>query len=263
MIRRTLLGALALLFVLPTSSNAQPDDLKFKTFRNRRTSLILRNCPLVEGAARVRITRRGARVRLMPRSLNREEYRIGTRYRHWACGMDATGDVVLYARARRATDPVVTINPSLSDFAERGGNGGGNNGGGEGGVTGCRSFRAFPTKDFIYKTVGSNHFTDVRRYTIGLIVRPGTVGEPRATCLNGRDTKGNIVVKLGQYARGEYQWDVRYYAGVGCGSSTPYNGKTVAARARKNTGDDDIYLEADGVCYGPFDADTCIGSAQC
>ena len=113
----------------------------------------------------------------------------------------------------------------------------------------------------IYKTIGSNHFTDIRRNTIGLVIKAGGVG-PFPNCVAALDTKGNQVAVLGLYAKGA-GWAARYYAGIGCGSGTPYNGSRVASIARSNTGSSSIYMNFGTVCYGPIDANQCIGSGQC
>jgi hypothetical protein len=129
-------------------------------------------------------------------------------------------------------------------------------------VSKCRSVRPLPSSH-IYKTIGSTHFSpsDVRRNTIGVVIRPGGVG-PFPTCITAVDTKGNVLAKLGLYARGG-KWAARYYAGIGCGTDTPLGGSAVAARAREATGSEEILLSFDSVCYGPFDASQCVGSSQC
>lgn len=114
---------------------------------------------------------------------------------------------------------------------------------------------------FVYKTIGSSHFNDIRRNTIGLVIRSGGAG-PFPPCIEAIDTAGNVIAKLGLYATGN-GWAARYYAGIRCGASTPYNGAAVAERARSNTGASNIYLKFDSVCYGPIDASRCIGSSQC
>jgi hypothetical protein len=148
---------------------------------------------------------------------------------------------------------VVGTNPS-SD-----GNGAGN-GGSTGGVAQCSSMVGWPS-GHIYKTIGSEHFFDVRRNTIGVVVRPGGRG-PFPSCVDAIDTSGNVLARLGLYERGN-GWEARFYAGIGCGSSTAFNGATVASKARANTGSSQIYMNFGGVCYGPIDAGSCIGSSQC
>jgi hypothetical protein len=114
---------------------------------------------------------------------------------------------------------------------------------------------------YVYKTVGSHHFTDVRRNTIGVVIKPGGRG-PFPGCVNVIDTSGNVVAKLALYAKGA-GWAARYYAGVGCATSTPLNGAAVAAKARAKTGSSKVYLNFGGNCYGPIEASKCIGSAHC
>jgi hypothetical protein len=150
-----------------------------------------------------------------------------------------------------------------------GSSGGGTSGGGSGSDSGessgrsvsqCSSVIAWPN-GHVYKTIGSEHFFDVRRNTIGIVVRPGGRG-PFPSCVQAIDTAGNVVAQLGLYARGA-GWEARYYAGVGCGTGTPFNGASVASKARANTGSPRIYMNFGGVCYGPIDAGVCIGSNQC
>ena len=151
---------------------------------------------------------------------------------------------------------VVGVDSSVDDSS--GGSGGGGSSGG--GVSQCSSILGWPG-GHIYKTIGSEHFFDVRRNTIGIVVRPGGRG-PFPSCAEAIDTEGNVIARLGLYERGN-GWEARYYAGVGCGTDTPLNGASVAARARGNTGSSRVYMNFGGVCYGPIDASTCIGSKQC
>jgi hypothetical protein len=153
---------------------------------------------------------------------------------------------------------VVGVDPS-SGGSGSGSSGGGNSSGG-GSVSQCSSIVGWPG-GHIYKTIGSEHFFDVRRNTIGIVVKPGGRG-PFPSCVDAIDTSGNVIAKLSLYERGN-GWAARYYAGIGCGAGTPFNGAAVAAKARANTGSSRIYMNFGGVCYGPIDASTCIGSNQC
>lgn len=146
------------------------------------------------------------------------------------------------------------------------GNNGGNNGGNEGepppaGNDACSSVVSWPSSH-IYKRIGSNHFTDVRRNTAGVIIKAGGRG-PFPSCINIVDTKGNVVAMMGRYAIGEGLWAARFYSGIGCGSSTPYGGSTIASRATSNTGSPYVYANFGSVCLGPINPNSCIGSAQC
>jgi hypothetical protein len=164
--------------------------------------------------------------------------------------------------------PVDEINVAVLGAASGDNSGGSTGGGGSDGGSGggsiaqCSSVAAWPGSH-IYKTIGSNHFSpgDVRRNTIGLVIRPGGRG-PFPSCINAVDSAGTVVAKLGLYSRND-GWAARYYAGIGCGAGTPFNGSAVASRARANTGSSSIYMNFDGVCFGPIDASTCLGSSQC
>lgn len=137
-------------------------------------------------------------------------------------------------------------------------NGGGGSGGGS--VASCSSIRQWPSS-YIYKTIGSKHFNDIRRNTIGVIIRSGVSG-PFPNCINAVDKDGRIVAKLGLYQIGA-GWSARYYAGWGCGGSTPYNGAAVADRARSGSGSSTIYMNFAGTCYGPLEASNCRNSTSC
>lgn len=140
-------------------------------------------------------------------------------------------------------------------------NGGGNSGGETGGgLSSCSQVVSWPGSH-IYKTVGSEHFSDIRRNTIGVILKVGASG-PFPQCVSAIDTKGNVVATLGLYERG-FGWAARYYAGYGCGMGTALNGSGVASRARQNTGSPNIYVKFDSVCYGPIDASRCVNSSSC
>jgi hypothetical protein len=135
--------------------------------------------------------------------------------------------------------------------------------GGPGNVSSCSSVTSWPSASHVYKTVGSDHFSpgDPRRSSANVLIKPGGSG-PFPSCINIVDTKGNIVSKMGLYARGD-GWAARYYSGFGCGSSFAINGSAVARKAKSNTGSSNIYANFGGKCYGPIDASKCIGSKHC
>lgn len=132
--------------------------------------------------------------------------------------------------------------------------------GGDGRLVGCSKIVPWPGSH-IYKTVGSDHFSDIRKNTIGVILKLGASG-PFPQCVSAIDSKGGSLASLGLYERG-FGWAARYYAGFGCGMSTALNGSAVAARARQNTGSSNIYIKFDSVCYGPIDAARCVNSSSC
>ena len=137
-------------------------------------------------------------------------------------------------------------------------NGGGTSGGGS--VSSCSEIVPWPS-GHIYKTIGSEHFSDIRRNTVGIVLKQGARG-PYPSCVDAVDKDGRVVAKLGLYEKGN-GWAARYYAGIRCGTSTPFNGNAVAARAREGSGSSQIYMNFGSVCYGPIDASQCIGSKQC
>jgi hypothetical protein len=113
----------------------------------------------------------------------------------------------------------------------------------------------------IYKTFGSKHFSDIRRKTIGVIIKSGGSG-PFPSCIDAIDQNGNSVAKLGLYAMGG-GWAARYYAGIRCAKSTPYGGAQVASRAQSSSGSSKIYMKFNNVCYGPIEANKCANSTSC
>jgi hypothetical protein len=136
----------------------------------------------------------------------------------------------------------------------------------EGGETGgdisgkCSKIVKWPSTH-IYKTFGSKHFSDIRRKTIGLIIKSGGKG-PFPSCIDAVDKNGNSVAKLGLYAVGG-GWGARYYAGIRCAKSTPFGGAQVASRAQEKSGSSKIYMKFNNVCYGPIEASRCVGSSSC
>lgn len=125
----------------------------------------------------------------------------------------------------------------------------------------CSSIVSKWPRSHIYKTLGSKHFSDVRRNTIGIVVRSGGKG-PFPACVDALDKNGNVVAKLGLFAMGG-GWAARYYAGVLCGSGTPFGGAQVASRAQASSGSSKIYMKFNNICYGPIEANRCIGSTSC
>lgn len=234
--------AAIILFAGPALS--QPTDLTFKRAR-KNSDLTFKNCALVEGVQKITITNRGRKVNLPPAE-DREAVSLPERYRFFACGVDPVSSVVTLYAKDGLDGEVTSFVFSLADFPVD-----------ETPGPNCRDLPG----SHIYKTIGSEHFHDIRRNTIGLIVKPGGSG-PFPSCIEAKDIDGNVIAKLSLYERGN-GWAARYYAGIGCGRSTPFNGNGVGSRAKKNTGTTDIILDFGSVCYGPIDASRCIGSKQC
>ena len=233
------------LILLKQSAFAQPAQSDYKKLGNgNNASAVLTNCPLVEGVTKVKITNGGKSVSVFTLK-NRDDYNFGKKYKYFACQADG----VIYAKDAVGDAPV-TFDLSLSDFPKAENNVG----------SACGTVRSWPGSH-IYKTVGSHHFTDIRRNTIGLILKYGASG-PFPSCISVVDTKGKEVAKMGLYAKGA-GWAARYYAGVGCGGGTPFNGSSVANKAKSNTGSTKIYMDFGSTCLGPIDANQCIGSQQC
>ena len=139
--------------------------------------------------------------------------------------------------------------------------GGASGGGGVGPVAQCSRLVSWPSS-YIYKTVGSDHFTDVRRNTIGLIMKIGAPTANATSCVQVLAANGKVITSLGLYARGS-GWAARYYSGFGCGASTPVNGNAVASLARSAAGSSRIIMNIGGTCYGPIEATKCLNSSSC
>jgi hypothetical protein len=130
-----------------------------------------------------------------------------------------------------------------------------------GAVSQCKSLNPWPGS-YIYKTVGSDHFTDIRRNTVGLIMKPGAPTANATSCAQVLAANGKVLISLGLYARGA-GWAARYYSGFGCGSATPVNGNALASLARTASGSSQIIMNLGGTCYGPIEATRCINSSSC
>lgn len=252
----TVLAAVAFMSTSTAHAQSMTVTLYFTGARSR----VIQNCPIFSGVQRVKVQRGGRLLEVLPASLSRVSYNFGKAYEYVGCATNAEGVTKLFARLTKDS-PTETLTLSESDFPR------GSSGVDRGPETGslgqsCGSVKSLPGS-FIYKTIGSTHFSpgDVRRNTIGLVVEPG-VRAAWPTCLAVVDSDGNQVAALGRYEVGG-KWSARYYAGIGCGSGTPFNGARVAANARQNTGSESVYIDFGSTCYGPFEADRCVGSSQC
>ncbi len=236
---------LATVVVIPAALMAQGNELTFKKLKNKK-DLTIKNCPIVDGESRVKVDAGGKEVSLVSLK-NRDSYSLGKKkFKYFAC--DTLGN--LYAK-KKTSDTATLFDVSLTDFPKVENNLG----------KACKNVKSWPGSH-IYKTIGSHHFTDVRRNTIGLIVRRGGSG-PFPGCIDVVDSNGEVVAKMGRYATNERDWAARFYAGVGCGGGTPFNGSAIASRAKKSSGNTKIYMDVGTTCLGPIEANKCIGSAQC
>lgn len=129
----------------------------------------------------------------------------------------------------------------------------------------CKTTKPLP-KQFIYKTIGSHHFTnDCRRNTIGLIMSHGARGYG-GDCIEVFSKKGKLLAKMGNYGQGWSGGPARYYNCIGCSGGQSIDGFDLARAALKDSKSKDIYLRFSGVkntCYGPITADECVNSRGC
>lgn len=247
----SLCGLLGLLSM--SAAPAQAQDLQYQRTSAKR-SRVIQNCQVTQAISTLRVGPNGTKI-FLPRSQNRKGYKLAQRARFFACGTSTANpaQVSLFTKASR--DGAVMETPLSLDLFPQMKN---SSTGSLGSV--CSRVQGLPG-GFIYKTIGSHHFTDIRRNTIGLIAVPGT-NMSWPSCIRVLDSAGEKIGSLSLYARGD-GWAARYYAGVGCASSEPYNGEAIAARARRNTRSENIYFDFGSTCFGPVEADECIRSKAC
>jgi hypothetical protein len=249
--KKTTLTLFAALLALPSSAFAAPDASAYKRITGNR-AITLTNCSVdgVEGALSLRVSLSADKALVtLPSSLKRSATPVGPKGTKFvACGVsdsDPTKAVLFVKKNVTATPTEASL--ALSSFKEAGSVG-----------SACSSVQPWP-KNFIYKTIGSHHFTDIRRNTIGLIMTFGA-SVPKPQCIDVISKNGTKVGDFGFYSAGA-GWYARYYGGVGCGDAI--NGQALASRARKAAGDDTIYARIGSVCYGPIAASKCVGSKAC
>lgn len=244
--------ALLIAILVPCSSSAMPEASAFRKIREGR-AVTISGCMVsgIKDSVRISVTLKNKKPEIsLPARYKRQGLAVGTaRSRYAACGTsdkDPARTVLFLKRtadAAAATESVL----KLSKFRKLGSLAGA-----------CKSVRAWPSQ-FIYKTIGSSHFHDVRRNTIGLIMKYGA-SFPRTGCIDVVAQNGAKVGDLGYYSSGG-GWYARYYGGWGCGDVI--NGNGLAARARATAGSSTVYMRLGTVCYGPVDASRCVGSKQC
>jgi hypothetical protein len=234
-------------------------------YRDARKRIIeLKGCAIFPGVSSVVVGLRGSALAILPRSLDREAVRLPQSYRYFGCTKDLSGKSVVFAKERVGSAEVpLTLDDAtfpLKGDPQPEEEGEENSGKSTTLNAKCQKVEKFPGS-FIYKTIGSNHFSDIRRNTIGLIVKPGLRANwPR--CVDVLDKEGNRVALLSLYAVGG-KWSARFYAGVGCATGTPFNGSRVSSLARAESGDNEIYFDFGNTCFGPVRADRCVGSSSC
>lgn len=243
-----LLVTVFLLVALPDVLSAQevvepPEGVEFSEIQGRRR-LALNNCPLVEGVTKVYVTDQGRYIQLPP-SNKRGPYKLARRQKFFACADRGDGQFAIFTKGR-ADGQVTRYDLTLSDFP------------GNSIDAACSSIRSWPGS-LIYKTIGSPHFYDCRRNTIGVIAKYGFSG-PYPSRIDLLDIQGNNVGSVVLYARGG-EYAARWYACIG--GAPARNGRAVADLARRNTGSSNVYFDFGNICFGPVPADKCINSKQC
>lgn len=219
---------------------------------SKRRGLVLRNCILAdfEQYNRLRVNKAGNRISL-PTKAKRKAAPLGAKYKYFACeSVDDTGDRV-FAKLNQNADEV-QFELGEDDFDELPKNTGNFN-------SKCKSVRELGSLE-IYKTPGSPHFSDCRRYSFGFIVLNGgpSIGD---SCLDILDSDGNKLASMGAYyPAGAYKY--RAYACWGCSSSS-FNGATLASKARKNTGKSTVYIQNGTQCIRVPDPSRCYHSSSC
>lgn len=244
------------LILFSSLSHAQVPDTDWRPVLAKRT--VLRDCsPVGVGEKTVTLLSRGKTVQISPAKNRVNEVALADivgkangRPGEVACVKNESGTDSLFIR-KDASSPIVEVGLKPSNFPEY------NTGSLSGQCTTLDSFPSF----FIYKTIGSEHFSDVRRHTMGLIVKPG-VRANWPSCMTAIAANGKTIAKFGLYTVGG-GWSARYYAGYGCGSGTPYGGSRAASLAQSAAGSPNIYFDFGGACFGPVNASRCVGSGQC
>ncbi|MCB0309991.1 MAG: hypothetical protein KDD42_02070 [Bdellovibrionales bacterium] len=234
---------------------ASAQELTFSKLRKKR-DLVLNQCSLVDGQTKAIIVRPGNRVKL-PRKANRKPVKLGSRYKYFACGDNGNSEHSIFAKTSEDGE-MVEFNLGEEDFEERPDNTGGGNSNGLKAV--CPKIRDLERAD-IYKTRGSDHFSDCRRYTVGLIVAPGGQGISNS-CIPVYDSDGTQIYSMGGYYPAGPPWRSRHYGCWGC-SSSALGGASLAAKARKNTGSETVYIKAGSQCIRVPDAGRCYNSVSC
>jgi hypothetical protein len=255
--RKIIAGVCGLALAATGQAQAQNTDITYLKVSDARDKTLV-GCNITSFADRV-IVKEGGRRLALPRSADRKMYAVPGTYNFFGCGLNNNSQLVIFAK-KKATSQPVELALSDANFPPR------EESQDDDGDTDGR-FRAECTKvakfpgSFIYKTVGSHHFTDCRRNTHGLIVKPG-VRANWPSKADVVDREGNLVSVMGLYATGS-GWSARYYACVGAGRSYNLDGFDVARRARGNTGSSSVYLRMGSTCFGPIPAERCIGSKAC
>ncbi|MCB0320387.1 MAG: hypothetical protein KDD60_05620 [Bdellovibrionales bacterium] len=231
-------------------SSASAQELEFKPL-SRRRNLVLRDCPIINGIDSLTIVKRGNKV-LLPRKTNRKGKKLGARYTYFACGPNESSGYSLYAKATVDSE-VVEFALTEKDFKEKPKSAGRLS-------SVCKSIRELSGAD-IYKTRGSDHFSDCRRNTFGLVVAPGgqSIGD---SCLTVFDSDGNELASMGAYYPAGPPWRYRAYNCWGCSKSS-MSGGSLAAAARKKTGSSTVYLQNGTQCIRVPDAGRCYNSSSC
>lgn len=235
---------LCLLWICPSFAKAQ----SFKRVKSD-SDLVLKQCALLENISRVSVPSGGRKLQIR---IGKKfyEFGLGARYKFFACQLNTTNSQVEILAKQTATGAISTFAPTFAEFDEIEN------------VLGslCRSTRSLPGS-LIYKTVGSHHFSDCRRNTMGIVAKYGFPG-PFPSCANMYDTRGNKVGSFGLYQRGA-GWAGRWYNCFGCAGGQNIDGGDAGRIAQSKSGSANVYLEFGGTCYGPIQANKCYGSKAC
>lgn len=124
----------------------------------------------------------------------------------------------------------------------------------------CRAVRSLYRGE-IWKSIASKHIADRRSQSTSFITLRSTLA-PRFNCLNGYDSNGNLIHRLGRYFPTGAAYSSRFYGGHGCGDGQ--RASVVSARARRQTGKTGLYLTSGtGNCALIPDPSKCYNSSAC
>lgn len=114
----------------------------------------------------------------------------------------------------------------------------------------------------IYKSRQSPHIPSFdRRKNSTALIYLRSARAASGSCLNVYDKAGNLVHKMGVYARGESLYSARFYGGSGCGDAK--SPSTIASLAKRNTKSTEVYIDTGTVCLKIPNPTSCINSVGC
>ncbi|NLF25944.1 MAG: VCBS repeat-containing protein [Deltaproteobacteria bacterium] len=117
----------------------------------------------------------------------------------------------------------------------------------------CEVWRAGPSRDF--------SSSDPRNRSTSFVTRKGCPGS-FSGCLSVYNARGEVVQRMGSYARARGSYDSTHYGCWDCGSCE--SPQDLVEKARRRTGSPSLYIRDDnGGCVRIPDAGRCYNSSHC